>query len=38
MNIDFTKDEKYEFLEKEEKKYEPMFLKKNNKKSQYDEV
>ena len=30
MNIDFNKDEKYEFLEKGEKKYEPMYLKKNS--------
>lgn len=30
MNIDFTKNEKYEFLEKEEKKYEIMTFNKNN--------
>ena len=34
MNIQFNKDENYQFLEKEEKKYESMFLKKN--KNNYD--
>jgi hypothetical protein len=29
MNIEFTKDEKYEFLEKGEKRYEPMYLTQN---------
>ena len=37
MNIEFTKGEKYEFLEKGEKRYEPMYLTKNNKKNEYDE-
>ena len=36
MNVDFTEDETYDFLEKGEKKYEPMYLKKN-KKNENDE-
>ena len=36
MNVDFTEDEAYDFLEKGEKKYEPMYLKKN-KKNENDE-
>jgi hypothetical protein len=31
MNIEFSGDETYEFLKKEEKRYEPMYLKKNKK-------
>ena len=36
MNINFTEDEIYDFLEKGEKKYEPMYLKKN-KENDYEE-
>ena len=36
MNIDFNKDEKYEFLDKEEKKYELMYLKSEYGEGNYD--